>query len=80
MWTGDLEAAERAMQEAGSFGTALGIEVATGAVSGHLLLLAWERDELSGAIPLLEHLVANAPSAGSFAPARAVVSRGRPGR
>jgi tetratricopeptide (TPR) repeat protein len=79
MWTGDIAAAERAMQEAGSVGTALGVEVAAGAISGQLLLLMWERDELGGTVPLLEQLVANAPSAASFAPplALAYLAAGR---
>lgn len=79
MWKGDLAAAERAMQEAGGVGTALGVEVAAGAISGQLLLLMWERDELGGTVPLLEQLVANAPSAASFAPplALAYLAAGR---
>jgi tetratricopeptide (TPR) repeat protein len=62
MWKGDLEAAEVAMAEADSLGLTLGVEVSRGAAAGQLLLLAWERDQLGAGVPLLEQLVASAPS------------------
>jgi hypothetical protein len=72
MWGGDLEAAEAAMAEADSLGQSLGVEVSRTAASGHLLLLTWERDEIAGAVPLVEQLVATAPTPGPWMPVLAL--------
>jgi DNA-binding SARP family transcriptional activator/tetratricopeptide (TPR) repeat protein len=68
MWTGDLDAAEAAMNEADALGQSLQIEVSRGAAAGQLLLLAWERDELANGIPLLETLSESASTPGPWVP------------
>lgn len=68
MWTGDLDAAEAAMGEADALGQSLQIEVSRSAAAGHLLLLAWERDELPNGIPLLETLIESAATPGPWLP------------
>jgi hypothetical protein len=68
MWSGDLDAAEAAMHEADRLGQSLQIEVSRAAAAGHLLLLAWERDQLAGGIPLLEMLRDSAPTPGPWLP------------
>jgi DNA-binding SARP family transcriptional activator len=54
MWTGDLDAAEVAMNDAATFGRSMGVGVADGVASGHLLALAWERGQLGDAVPIVE--------------------------
>jgi DNA-binding SARP family transcriptional activator len=54
IWSGDLDAAEVAMNEAATLGASLGIGVAGGAASAHLLILAWERDLFGHLVSFIE--------------------------
>lgn len=72
MWPGHLDEAEAAMTEADSIGRSLGVEVSRGAAAAHLLLVSWERDQLSQAVGLVEHTVATAPSPSLWTPVLAL--------
>jgi DNA-binding SARP family transcriptional activator len=54
IWSGDLDAAEVAMNEAATLGASLGIGVAANAASAHLLVLAWERDQFGELVSFIE--------------------------
>jgi DNA-binding SARP family transcriptional activator/tetratricopeptide (TPR) repeat protein len=79
-WTGDLDAAEAAMTEASTLGQSLGIGVSQGLSSAHLLMLAWERDQLGPLVEIVEAMAAAAAEPTFWQPVLALTyqAAGRP--